>query len=46
MSDLDDLLAQAREPGPTDRIVLRDPVAAHRELAWLSGDMSELARLG
>jgi hypothetical protein len=33
MSELQDLLSQAREADPADRIVLRDPIAAHGELA-------------
>lgn len=33
MSELDDLLMQAREADPGDRIVLRDPIADHGELA-------------
>lgn len=33
MSELDDLLTEAREADPGDRIILRDPIAAHGELA-------------
>lgn len=32
-SELDDLLTQAREADPGDRITLRDPIAAHGEVA-------------
>lgn len=33
MTDLDELLSQAREADPADRINLRDPIAAHGEAA-------------
>ncbi len=33
VTDLDELLTQAREAAPTDRILLRDPIAAHGEAA-------------
>ena len=33
MSELDDLLAEARDAEPGDRIILRDPIAAHGQVA-------------